>query len=71
MRKKTEEVGIITGMAIMLFILMPMLNPFITFSLGVTMIILWLVIHFARLKKNYPDTTKTKREEQSDGQNNI
>ncbi len=68
MIKKTEEVGIITGMTIMLFILMPVLNPFITFGLGLTMIILWLVIHFVRLKKNYPDKVETERKEQSGGQ---
>ena len=71
MRKKTEEVGIITGMAVALIILAPMLNPFITFSLGLAAIILFLVIHFARLKKNYPDKIETKQKEQSDGHNNI
>ncbi len=65
MIKKTEEVGIMTGLVIMLFILMPMLNPFITFSLGLAIIIVFLVIHFARLKKNYPDKIETKQKEQS------
>ena len=68
MIKKTEEVGIITGLAVMLFLFMPMLNPFITFSLGVAAIILFLVIHFARLKRNYPDKVETRRKEQSGGQ---
>lgn len=68
MIKKAEEVGIITGLTVMLIILAPMLNPFITFSLGVALIILFLVIHFARLKKNYPDIVETERKEQSSGQ---
>jgi hypothetical protein len=67
MKVKKTEVGIVAGLAVMLIILSPILNPFITLGLGVTIIILFLVIHFARLKKNYPDTTKTKREEQSEG----
>ena len=65
MKVKKTEVGIITGLAIMLFILMPMLNPFITFSLGLAIIIVFLVIHFARLKKNYPDKIETRQREQS------
>jgi predicted membrane protein len=65
MKVKKTEVGILTGLAIMLFILMPMLNPFITFSLGLAIIIVFLVIHFARLKKNYPDKIETKQSEQS------
>ncbi|MBW8040357.1 MAG: hypothetical protein FVQ85_10190 [Planctomycetes bacterium] len=68
MIKKTEEVGIITGLTVMLIILAPMLNPFITFGLGVAAMILFLVIHFARLKKNYPDIVETERKEQSSGQ---
>ena len=67
MKVKKTEVGIVAGLAVMLIILSPILNPFITFGLGVTIIILFLVIHFARLKKNYPDTIETEREEQSEG----
>jgi hypothetical protein len=52
---------------VILIILAPMLNPFVTFGLGVAIIILFLVIHFARLKRNYPDKIETRREEQSDG----
>jgi hypothetical protein len=61
MKVKKTEVGIVTGLAVMLIILAPMLNPFITFSLGLVIIIVYLVIHFARLKKNYPDKIETKQ----------
>lgn len=52
--QKTEEATIITGMVVMLFVLMPILNPWITAGLGAAMIIIFLAIHYSQLKKNYP-----------------
>jgi hypothetical protein len=56
--QKTEEATIITGMVVMLFLLMPILNPWITAGLGVAMIVIFLVIHYSRLRRNAPGGQK-------------
>jgi hypothetical protein len=63
MKIKKTEVGIVTSLAVLLIILTPILNPWITVSLGVAIIILCLVIHFARVKKDYAESIKTKQGE--------